>query len=112
MIPYRDGSGYWIYDRVVNECVIKWAESIEDARAGLKELTGELEDRGYATEIVEYPDISNNPDNYPEEYSGSVAVPQELLNRPYFQIQLKFQSNDETFYSLNIVEIKVNKAIR
>lgn len=112
LIPYRDSTGYWIYNQSKRRCEFAWVETLEDAISELNSSGPPKTEVGWVEEIVDYPDIPDNPDEYPDEESDGIMIPHDLMNRPYVQLQLKFVSETETFYSYNILEVKINKAIR
>lgn len=43
--------------------------------------------------------------------SGIIGIPEDILKRPYVQIQLRFETRHETdrFYTLNILDIPIER---
>lgn len=124
MIPYKNGDGWWIYDSRNNYCFFPWEQSFEDAVYHISAHEGEslfppelMEDTG-----MEYPEIPDNPDyeyepgDYPFEREekvdeGGIDVPADALTKPYLNIQIKFIGDNTQYYSINILEMKLNKVI-
>lgn len=125
MIPYESGEGWWIFDYRGYRCFSVWVQSFEEACYQITEYEGEslFPPELYEDPDMPYPEIPDNPDHdyepgdYPfereedEPSEGGIIVPYDLLKKPYISIQLKFVGADTQFYSINIIEMKLNKFI-
>ena len=124
MIPYKNGEGWWIYNSRNNYCFSPWVQSFEEACYQIESYEGEslFPPEVYEDYAMPYPEIPDNPDweyqpgDYPFEREedtkeGGINVPTDLLKKPYLNVQLKFINDSNRYYSINILEMQLNKFI-
>ena len=125
MIPYESQEGWWIYDSRKEDCYSVWVQSFEEAVYQIEQYEGQslFPPEIYVDSKYDYPYIPDNPDreyqqgDYPfneyewEDPGIGIYVPEDLMRKPYINIQVKFVAEESQYYSINIIEMEINSEI-